>query len=216
MGRGGTKRILSRIGAIAVAIALFLVLRHFLFDAFRIPSASMRPTLREGDYLFARKPGAQDAGRGALVIFASPLDPDVAVVKRVVAVAGDTVAMAAGRLAVNGVELTEPYVVPPEPGVDPEDPQMRAWQRRYLAAGDPAAYRPTLRTWGPLVVPPDSVFVLGDNRDHSYDSRYWGWLGRDRIEGRPVIIYYSYDPTAEGRLAVVTAIRWQRLLNRPR
>lgn len=203
-------------GAIAVAVVLFVMLRVFVIGAFRIPSASMRPTLQEGDFLFARKVGVRSAGHGDLVIFPSPLDPGVALVKRVVGMPGDTIAMVEGRLERNGQRVTEPYAAAPEPGVDPEDPQMRAWQRRYLAAGSAETYRPTLRTWGPLVVPPDSLFVLGDNRDRSYDSRYWGWVGRDRIEGRPMIIYYSYDPDAAGSFGIVTAIRWQRLLHRPR
>lgn len=197
-----------------MAGVLFILLRTFVLEAFRIPSGSMRPTLMEGDFLFAHKLGGRFA-RGDLVIFDSPLEPGVAVVKRVVAIPGDTVAMAGGTLVVNGREVREAYLAADDPTVDPEDPQMRAWQRRRVL-GDTAGYRPTLRTWGPLVTPADSLFVLGDNRDFSYDSRYWGWLGTDRVEGRPLFIYFSYDPAAPGPLRMVTAIRWRRLLDRPR
>lgn len=208
------RALLPWIGALATVAVLFVLVRTFVVEAFRIPSGSMRPTLLEGDFLFAHKLPRRLA-HGDLVIFESPLEPGVAVVKRVAALAGDTVAMAAGVLEINGVPVAEGYLAPVAEVVDPEDPQMRAWQRRYRL-GDTAGYRPTLRSWGPLVVPPDSLFVLGDNRDFSYDSRYWGWLGRDRVEGRPLFIYYSYDPDAPGSFRMVTTLRWGRLLTRPR
>jgi signal peptidase I len=89
------------------------------------------------------------------------------------------------------------------------------WQLRYLAGKGRETYRPTLKNWGPLVVPPDSFMVMGDNRDNSYDSRYWGFLGRDRIRGRPLLIYYSYDRNAVLPLPFLTGIRWRRLFSTP-
>jgi signal peptidase I len=72
-----------------------------------------------------------------------------------------------------------------------------------------------LKNWGPLVVPPDSFFVMGDNRNNSYDSRYWGFLGRDRVSGRPLFIYYSFDKTSVMPLPFLTGIRWGRLFSTP-
>jgi signal peptidase I len=150
------------------------------------------------------------------VIFKSVEEPRLTVVKRLVGMPGDTLSMEDNRLAVNGKPADEPWVIRTDPLADHEDPKMRAWQVHYLPGDrDAADYRPTLKNWGPIVVPPDSFFVMGDNRDSSYDSRYWGFLGRDRIRGRPLIIYYSYDPNGVLPLPFFTAIRWGRLLHRP-
>ncbi len=91
---------------------------------------------------------------------------------------------------------------------------MRSWQREYLATEQPN-YRPSLKNWGPISVPPDSFLVMGDNRDNSYDSRYWGFLGRDRIDGRPLFIYYSYNKKGMLPLPFITAIRWKRIFSTP-
>jgi len=77
------------------------------------------------------------------------------------------------------------------------------------------AAAPTSQKWGPIVVPPDSFFVTGDNRNDSYDGRYRGFLGRDRVRGRPLLGYYSYDRNGPAPLPFLTAIRWGRILSRP-
>lgn len=218
------------IKSLTIALAIFLLLRTFLVEAFRIPSGSMENTLLIGDFLFVNKalygaeipftgvhlPPFREPRRSDLVIFKSVEEEHLTVVKRVIGMPGDTLSMEDNQLFVNGAARPEPYVVLQDPLNDPEDPKMRAWQVRYLP-GDrsPRAYRPTLKNWGPIVVPADSFFVMGDNRDRSYDSRYWGFLGRDRIRGHPMLVYYSYDRTGLLPLPFITGIRWKRLLATP-
>jgi len=228
--RGRPSKLKEWIKSVAIAVAIFLVVRTFLIEGFRIPSGSMENTLLIGDWLFVNKalygaeipftgvhlPAFRDPRRDDLVIFKSVEEPRLTVVKRIVGIPGDTLSMEDNRLLVDGKPADEPWVIRTDPLADHEDPKMRAWQSRYLTRDrDPAAYRPTLKNWGPIVVPPDSFLVMGDNRDSSYDSRYWGFLGRDRIRGRPMIIYFSYDPSGVLPLPFLTAIRWGRLLHRP-
>jgi len=89
------------------------------------------------------------------------------------------------------------------------------WQRARFLGDRPEGYDPTSWNWGPLVVPRDSLFVMGDNRDDSYDSRYWGFLGRDRIRGAPFLVYFSYDRNGPLPLPFLTAVRWERILSVP-
>lgn len=229
-GRSATGQIVDWIKSLAIALAIFLVLRTFLIEAFRIPSGSMENTLLVGDFLFVNKalygaeipftgvhlPAFREPERGDLVIFRSVEDEGLTVVKRIIGMPGDTLAMEDNQLLRNGMAQDEPYVVHRDPLTDPEDAKMRAWQVRYLVGDrDPAAYRPTLKNWGPIVVPADSFFVMGDNRDRSYDSRYWGFLARERIRGRPLVVYYSYDKNGLLPLPFLTSIRWRRLLATP-
>jgi signal peptidase I len=215
--------------SIAAALVIWFFLRALLVEAFRIPSGSMENTLLIGDFLFVNKalygaevpiikkrlPAFREPQRFEVVIFESVEEPGVSVVKRIIGMPGDTIAMENNVVYLNGKPLEEPYAIRSDPTSDPEHPQMRAWQRRYLVGRDPRTYRPTLKNWGPLVVPPDSFFVMGDNRDASYDSRYWGFLGRDRIRGRPLFIYFSYDKNGVLPLPFLTAIRWERILSTP-
>lgn len=215
--------------SLAAALIIWFFLRALLVEAFRIPSGSMENTLLIGDFLFVNKalygaempvvhkrlPAFREPERGDVVIFDSAIEPGVNVVKRVIGMPGDTIAMEDNVISINGKPLDESYVIKTSPHSDPEDPQMRAWQVRYLVGREARAYRPTLKNWGPLLVPADSFFVMGDNRDNSYDSRYWGFLGRDRIRGRPLFIYYSYDKNGILPLPFFTAIRWDRILSNP-
>ncbi len=215
--------------SIVIALVIWFFLRALLVEAFRIPSGSMENTLLIGDFLFVNKalygaeipivntrlPAIREPLRADIVIFESPIEPGVNVVKRLVGMPGDTLFMENNVLHANGRPVEEPYVILTDPMTDPEDPRMRAWQVRYLSGRDRRSYRPTLKNWGPVVVPPDSFFVMGDNRDNSYDSRYWGFLGRDRISGRPLLIYYSFDRSGLLPLPFLTNIRWGRIFSTP-
>lgn len=221
--------------SIGVALVIWVFLTSYFIEAFRIPSSSMEPTLLTGDFLFVEKltyggrfqiprtgirflgvPGFGEPRRDGVVVFRSVEDstPNLNVVKRLMGVGGDTLQMVRDTLIRNGQRLDEPYVLRlASGGVDPDDPfrtrQMRALHLPHYAGRDSATYRPTVHDWGPIVVPAGHYWVMGDNRDQSYDSRFWGFLPREHVVGRPVFIYFSVatDPLR---------IRWNRLLKRPR
>lgn len=213
--------------SLGMAFLLFLAIKTFLIEAFQIPSGSMEHTLLAGDFLFVNKAvyGAQIPGTGArlpafatpsrgdVIVFAFPKDPALNYVKRVIALGGDTVEMRAGQVYVNGRALDEPYVQRIDPLHDGFEPEF-AWQRAFLASPTLEArrrYHPTRDTWGPLAVPTGKYFVLGDNRDNSADSRYWGFVDARAVRGRPLVVYFSYDRGAREPLPWLTDIRWDRL-----
>jgi len=220
--------------AAAVALGIWLVLRSYIVEAFRIPSPSMENSLLVGDFLFVDKtgyggqfqipftgirflrlPGYASPKRDRIVIFRSVEDstPNLDVVKRLIGLPGDTLQMVNDTLIRNGVRLEEPWALYLGEGADPTSPEvreeMRAHQLPHYVGPDPASYRPALHTWGPIVVPPDSYWVMGDNRDNSRDSRFWGFLPRAHVEGRPLTIYMSVATNP-------FRIRWNRLLKHPR
>jgi signal peptidase I len=236
------------------AVLLFLVLRAFLVEAYKIPSGSMERTLLVGDFLLVNKlvygaeipfsrtrlPAIRAPRHGDVVVFEWPSDPSKNFVKRLVGLPGDTLSMRGGVLMRNGSPLSEGYVVHTEPGVDPLNDDFR-WQRGYLvntAVATPATdttpmdpavsgpvgsdlpssspsstggYRPSRNNWGPLVVPPRHLFVLGDNRDNSLDSRYWGFVPDSLLRGTPLIVYYSFTPDSGTTAPWLTRIRWSRV-----
>lgn len=182
-------------------------------EAFLIPSGAMQPTLLIGDYLFVLKtPSARtDLAHGTVVVFESVEEAGLKVVKRVVGLPGDTLLMAAGALHRNGHVLEEPFVIHTDPSRSEDAVQrarMRAWQVAHNPALDTASYAPDVQDWGPLVVPPDSFFALGDNRDASYDSRYVGFIPLNRVLGQPRVIYLSLAKDTTGS---ATGVRWARL-----
>lgn len=218
--------------SVGIAFVLFLIVKTFLVEAFQIPSGSMENTILVGDFLFvnkavygaqipgthARLPGFETPQRGDVIVFAYPRNPELNYVKRVIGAPGDTVQSIAARIYVNGVATSEPYAEHTDPTHDWFDPDF-LWQRDFLAdtsALARARYRPTRDTWGPIVVPPHKYFVLGDNRDNSEDSRYWGFVDVSAIRGRPLIVYYSYDREAHDPFGWLTDIRWSRLGSRIR
>ena len=227
------KWLLEWIKSILVALVVWFFLRTFLVEAFRIPSGSMENTLLIGDFLFVNKavygaevplthkalPAFREPRRGDVLVFDSVEEEGLKVVKRLIGVPGDTLSMEHGELYRNGKQVDEPYALHTNP-TKSEDPvyraKMRQWQSRHLVGRDPSNYAPDLHDWGPIVVPPDSLFMMGDNRDNSYDGRYWGFLPRTNVRGTPLIIYYSYDPGSWRPLPFLTAIRWGRFFTRPK
>ncbi|HEU4566111.1 MAG TPA: signal peptidase I [Gemmatimonadaceae bacterium] len=229
------------------AIAIFLFIRTFLIEAYRIPSGSMEPTLLVGDFLFVNKlaygphipftdynlPGYATPRRGDVVIYESPSQANLpveyqladltpTVVKRIVGLAGDTLYMRDGLLYVNGIAQRQGYGVgeKPEGWVDAPDPsfewQKRVGLRRSRFGAAPA--QPTHDNWGPFVVPADHFFSMGDNRYNSIDARYYGFVPRENIRGRPLFVYYSHDCAESGTvpLCFVTTVRWDRIGHRIR
>ncbi|SPQ00446.1 Signal peptidase I [Candidatus Sulfobium mesophilum] len=181
------------IEAVVVAFLIALVIRTFVIQAFKIPSGSMIPTLLVGDHILVNKfllgtpvdipftnitlfkmPGLRKPRRGDIIVFKYPEDPKRDFIKRVVGVGGDVVMSKDKAVYVNGRKLVEPYTQ----HVD-EDIKPGQFDRRD--------------NFGPVVVPQGSVFVMGDNRDQSYDSRFWGFVDGSEIKGNAVIIYWSWD-----------------------
>ena len=212
---------------LGMAVVLFLLIRTFLLEAFQIPSGSMERTLLAGDFLFvnkavygaqipgtsARLPGFGTPRRGDVIVFAYPKDPTLNYVKRVVGVGGDTLAMQAGALYVNGARQVESYVQRIDSLPDTVSPDF-SWQAAYLvdnSRDSRARYHATRDGWGPLVVPAGKYFTLGDNRDNSHDSRYWGFVDMTAVKGRPLLVYFSYDRSTQDPLPWLTDIRWSRL-----
>jgi signal peptidase I len=222
---------LEWVKSIAVALVIWFVLRALLVEAFRIPSSSMERTLLVGDFLFVNKalygaevplvhsrlPAFREPQRLDIIVFDSKTQEGVKVVKRLIGMPGDTLEMRHAVTWRNGVAQDEPYIQHIDSLSDPADAEMRAWQLGYLLPDvDRDAYRPSRDNWGPLVVPPGQYFVMGDNRDNSYDSRYWGFVDRRVIRGRPLFVYYSFDHESWRALPFLTAIRWGRIGEQPR
>lgn len=216
--------------SLLLAVLLFILVRSMGVEAFKIPTGSMEGTLLVGDFLLVNKavygprvpgtdirlPALSEPDRGDVIVFNPPHEPEKNYVKRVVGLPGDTLSMRDKVLVVNGDELEEPYARHIDRVGDAVHPDMD-WQANHLIAAGPAVrYHPSRDTWGPLVVPEDSYFVLGDNRDNSEDSRYWGFVERDRLRGRPWIVYFSADRWGRGEEGWLQSIRWGRLGHRIR
>ena len=217
-------RLREWVKSLLIAFALFLFIRTFFVQTFVITSGSMEDTLLVGDMLVANRlavgarlpgtrgriPGYAEPKRGEVVIIDPHHQEDIKLAKRVIGLPGDTLAMRSGTLSVNGNAVEEPYLTP-QAGPDQQHPDF-AWQAAYLTdAVNQASYRPTHRTWGPLVVPAEHYFVMGDHRDASLDSRHWGPLAAWRIEARVAFVYFSYNKDSYRPFPALREIRWRRL-----
>jgi signal peptidase I len=186
--------------AIFIAVLLALLIRQFAIQAFTIPSGSMMDTLLIGDYILVSKflygaeipftdqhlPGIRDPKRGDIIVFKYPNDESRDFIKRIVAVGGDTVQVRDNRVWINGALQDEPFV---RGGPYPANLNAHCG---YLYACDP------------LAVPAGAYFVMGDNRDNSQDSRYWGFVKREKIRGKAFLIYWSWNGDRHW-------LRWRRL-----
>ena len=224
----------ENVKGIGGAILLFFFIRAFFFEAYRIPSGSMIPSMLVGDWLFVNKlrygphvpfsnvnlPGYAEPARYDIAVFVSPpqidqpWDPTPTLVKRIVGMPGDTLHMRDAKLFVNGIEQRQGYGATSEVGDPNEVSSLFDWQKDVgLKASrfGPAPAQPTHDNWGPLVVPLGHYFMMGDNRYNSKDSRYWGVVPRDNIRGRPLFVYYSWETESDRPVAFITAIRWGRI-----
>lgn len=207
-----------------IGFLIFIVVRTFLIQTFTIVSGSMENTLLVGDFLVLNKsaygatvpgtnltlPGYDTPRRNDIVVFRGHHEP-IDLVKRLVGMPGDTLEMRAGRLYVNGRAADEPWARNTDPHGDGGHPWMQ-WQSHFLVgprAQEP--YHPTRDNWGPIAIPADRYFVLGDNRDESLDSRYWGLIHRNQIKGRAVGLYFSYDNRPNGGIPILSRVRWNRI-----
>jgi len=200
----------ENIEAICIAVVLALFIRAFIVQAFKIPSGSMKETLQIGDHILVNKfiygiklpfygtniIPISNPERGDIVVFKFPEDPKKDFIKRVVGVAGDTVKGIGTKVYVNGKE------------VDNSDGHA-VYKNSRITAGNQ-----TSRNFGPLKIPENSLFVMGDNRDHSYDSRFWGFVNLKALKGKAFMIYWSWDkdhfPGGWQWLTWWNWVRWNR------
>lgn len=192
----------------AVVLITGLYIITFCLQAFEIPSGSMKNTLLIGDRLFVDRvtlapetPAAffipyRAPKRGDIVVFLSPKEPGLHVVKRVIGAPGDRVRLEQGRLFINGKEEPEPYVIPSDhPDIFADNfPATPNYVRGVTPEWN--VQLPLHTREGELVVPEGSYFVMGDNRGESYDSRYWGFLPQENVIGRPLFIFWSFEATS--------------------
>ena len=188
--------------ALIIAVLLALVIRTFVVQAFKIPSGSMLPTLQIGDHILVNKfiYYFEPIRRGDIIVFKFPQDETRDFIKRVIGLPGERLEIRGRQVLINGVAMREPYAV------YSDGPFARTLEQEHL---------------GPLVIPPGKLFMMGDNRDHSMDSRVWGLLDIHKIKGEAFIVYFSlrsedipYASTVPSVIYVAThpsIVRWGRL-----
>ena len=185
---------------IIIAVILAMFIRTFVVQAFKIPSGSMKDTLLVGDHLLVNKfiygvkipftdgktlVPVSEPERGDIVVFKYPQNPEKDYIKRVIGIEGDVVKIADKKLYVNGEPVNHDYA-------------------RYTDDTVYPAWRNPRDNMGPVKVPKDSLFVMGDNRDNSHDSRFWGFVDLNDVKGEAFIIYWSWDRDSFD-------VRWSRI-----
>jgi signal peptidase I len=199
--------------SLVIAVALALFVRTWVFQAFKIPTGSMEQNLLIGDHLIVNKmvfaptvsgierailPG-REIRRGDVIVFKYPEDPERDFIKRVIGLPGDRIELHRKKVLINGQPLDEKYVQYLEPP----------------SADGPVHNDDVREEYGPVTVPPDQYFMMGDNRDNSQDSRFWGFLPKSYVKGKALFIYFSFKEN--GSLGNLFGdIQWGRLLHRVR
>ena len=191
--------------SLVVTVILAVFGTTFVVQAFKIPSGSMKETLQVGDHILVNKfvYTFTAPGRGDVIVFKFPQDESRDFVKRVIGLAGETLEIREGRVSVDGKPFEEPYAV-------------------HLDGGGRGDGRRSRESFGPVKVPEGHLFVMGDNRDSSQDSRYWGFLNAQKIRGRAFMVYFSWRSDPDGpqwwpvRIAYMLAripwnVRWNRI-----
>ena len=193
--------------AIIIALVLALFIRTFIVQAFKIPSGSMLPTLQIGDHILVNKfiygvkmpfegtvlvPN-KDPRPNDIVVFKFPRDPKLDYIKRVIAIAGDSVEMREKKIYINGKPFEDKHGVYLDPRILPASAGPRD-------------------NFGPVTVPDDHIFVMGDNRDNSFDGRFWGFVDLKAVRGKAFIVYWSWD-VLKPLLSFdrFTSVRWSRI-----
>jgi len=192
-----------------VTILMYLFASATLVQAYVVPTGSMEGTIKVGDHMLVdraayAKPGAfgrylmpyRDVQRGDIVCMIYPEDNSQTFVKRVIGLPGDRIRLVNKQVIRNGHALVEPYTQHVDPGIDPyrDDFPLEPQVLTSARGRDMFAHHVI---HGEVVVPPDSLFVMGDNRDNSSDSRYWGFVPRSYVVGKPLFVYWSYDAPTE-------------------
>ena len=208
------------------AVLLALIVRSSLLTAYKVPTGSMQPSLKPGDFIFVFRPaygfkvplsstvwGAHLPERGDLVVFSYPNQPQVNYVKRIVGIPGDRVEVRKGRLILNDQALQ--YEKVDEKSDNPNAQIFEVFtekteqhQHQVILQKESSA-----QNFGPLVVPPGELFLLGDNRDASDDSRYWGTVPSSQIEGQVLFIWLSLDWQNKWGGNTYPRVRWERLFS---
>jgi len=200
------------IAELIVIVIIVLLIRAFVAQAYNIPSGSMKPTLLVGDFILVNKLVYRfsEPQRGDIVVFKYPIDPNIDFIKRIIALPGEEVEVRNNQVFINGKPL--PLI---EVGRGEENGLRKVIYEEVLPEGKKHKvqfyedFPFSKRDFGPVVVPPNHYFVMGDNRDNSEDSRYWGFVPRENIVGKAFVIYFSGDvpPLQTTDVSIFTGIK---------